>query len=173
MIKTGENVRSPQQQQTRRANIRPMRKAWMLAVLPLALVVGCGSSGSAKAAPRAQPTPTETYPLANVDHSKATLPPEPSLSVSPTPSPSPTNPYAQFNLPAGYPQIVAKSTVDYRFANGLHTDPVLNVWPGVYMDMAPGASIADDIANGSTIGYCASIKAFQAASGNSVGFTCW
>lgn len=41
------NGRSSRRGQLRRATMPHMRKAWVLAVLPVALVVGCGSSGPA------------------------------------------------------------------------------------------------------------------------------
>jgi hypothetical protein len=81
-------------------------------------------------------------------------------------------------LPAGYPKVVKVNTLPHQVRNWYETKghtEAIQLAPGVWTPMQPGATMDDSIASGVLDGFCASIKAFerQYRSGQSHAGACW
>ena len=159
-------------------------KKFLAVIAVVGALAGCGSSTGKSNGMGPQNSVDPSSRTATIETPSATptetASPTPSPTESPTPSPTPVSlaDYiaalrTQYNLPPGYPMVVDRTTIEDRFAANLNSDQVVNPWPGVYMDFAPGTDLGTIIAHSSTVGYCASIKSFKAASGNDSGYACF
>jgi hypothetical protein len=121
------------------------RGKWLLAVVPLALAVGCGSSSGTHAS--AVITPSTASPSAPIS--------------TPTASSTP-----DFGLGLGYPMEVAASSLPHGYGDLLAaqgTTKALILAPNVYTALPAGTSIEAAVDGGSLLGLCAPVKAFVAA----------
>lgn len=168
-------------------SVCPMSRTWV-AVLLLAVLTACGSSGSddqdaGAATESVSPTPSPSEsatPTASPSTTTATATPTPTPSK--TPKPKPTKPPTldeQWNLDPGYPKVVAVSTLPDQVRNWYQmsatSERAVAVHPGVWAEFPPGATVEDVIMAGVFDGFCASKKAFERKylDGEETGGTCW
>lgn len=81
------------------------------------------------------------------------------------------------NFSKGYPKTVRVSDISPRVNTDLYfegEEKAVQLAPGVWTNLPEGAELQDAVADGSFIGLCASIAAFERRNpGISRGSTCW
>ncbi len=134
-----------------------MKKLVLLACVGI-LLAGCAST-EAEQAPREDPP--------------VSVPPE--SAPEPTLDP-PTEP--ELGLPEGYPQVVAISELPEHMQWAFEktgTGQAVAVAPGVWAELAPGATAEDAVRAGVFSGFCSSLEAFERdyRNGDSTPGMCW
>jgi hypothetical protein len=149
----------------------------VLAILSLAvaLLSGCGGSTTAQPAPTVTviqnvPAPIVTQAAPIVTQAAPIPPVTPSTSTIPSPA------YA-IRLPAGYPKLVRVSRLPDQVKYWLSLSDykqAVQLAPGVWTPLPPGAEIQDAVNEGEFDGFCASIEAFtRKFDVPERGGTCW
>lgn len=124
------------------------------------ILAGCSSSDSVSA--------EQTRPPSAAPSTEA---------IAPEPEPEPT-PEAELNLPDGFPQVVAVSSLPNQVRNwyemGGHEEAVA-VAEGVWAELPPGATPEDAVLTLVFDGFCASKTAFEREylDGFETAGTCW
>jgi hypothetical protein len=94
------------------------------------------------------------------------------------PGETPAETEADWNLPKGFPKVVAVSSLPDQIRNWYHMSgnkEAVAVAPGVWAELSPGATVADVLKASVFDGFCASIAAFERKymDGAQTAGTCW
>jgi hypothetical protein len=91
-------------------------------------------------------------------------------------TPAPTHARPRYYL-AGFPRVVPLSAVPERMrlelGEGEGAKSAVAIAPGVWTVNSPGTSALEDAENGSHVGWCSSVRAFEKKSGREAGGSCW
>jgi hypothetical protein len=147
---------------------RTLRRVATIVLALVALASGSACSSDDRSKPEASATKTVTVTPT------ATPTPTPSRTVDPTPTES----EPEWNLPRGFPKVVAVSSLPDQVRSWYEMSGArraVAIAPGVWTELQPGAAMEDAIASGVYDGFCSSKKAFERKwlDGHETGGTCW
>lgn len=150
----------------------------MLRVAPLAAVLLALSACGSDTDPRAEPVPTMTVTTTGTVTTTESVEATETVTVTVTVEPTPTeaaDPFAG-QFPKGFPKKVAVSDIPSPIDSAYEGfDFAVQLAPGVYTSLPPGATLEDAAFGDIADGYCASIDAFirKFRNGEEMGGSCW
>lgn len=151
-----------------------MRRALATTVTAVAAALSLAACGSPVTGSATAPTTVAAPSTTTAASANTTIEPVPTTIA--WPAPTPTTP--SYNLPPGYPKVVAVRSLPAQVKNWYQMKgdtQAVQLAPGVWTPLPDGASVGDAVNSGVADGFCASVKAYERTylGGQTVGGACW